>query len=312
MAQYTHSKADLSTKLKLWVNSIRNSIIAINALEVVFAVSTGLAANFLTTTQWKDGGWIVTFIVSLLVYVVLKVINIVNSVKYPGSIVDELKAREELEENKKLFDRQNAVYEYIKGAVIGFNAITCKITDDDNDLCNQALKTGLNEVFANVANHSNVIFNAPLESDFTIGCYLDSYYTYPDEVSQRGVFIIKDDLDLNSCIPSDIMDIDNAQEATFEIQTSINICFNNASASETDFELSDRNYTIRTYPIYEVCCDNSIGVLFIVSQSGIEVPQDVADIIDIFNRIATNYLSRYNQCVWDRLEELRKRGNEHE
>ena len=63
-----------------------------------------------------------------------------------------------------------------------------------------------------------------------------------------------------------------------------------------------KNYTFITSPIPTVCEDGSTGVFFMIFEEVSTLPPDFENLTNIFSRLFSNWLCRYNECISSRCE----------
>lgn len=308
---------ELLKKLAEWIKVIQAAILGTIIIETILVIFIGIASNKINGTfnHWYG---ILTF--CSLFYIFLLVIKTAYQLKFPSSIVEELISKKELEEKILLLDRQKAINGYIETAIQGLNKQTCsfQISDDVGHLCDQVLEVRLQELLEPVISYTDVILDTSTEKKFTIGIHLDAYQKFPNDynqitvveneygtyvedwelISDRGILILKDELYLSELFPKNLLEIERVDGATYEVQSAIKKTLNNLNFNFHNFNFQNRDYTIISSEILEVCSDEYVnGVLFIVFKKGIILPNDVSEILSIFNRITANYVSKYNSCI---------------
>lgn len=316
----------LLNKLKDWIKVIQAAILVIIFIEGFLVIIIGVASNKLEVTF---NYWTGILIFCSIVYLSLLVIKAAYQIKFPSSIIDELIAKRQLEEKNKLFDRQKAINEYITTAIQGLNKQTCVIADDGNNLnlCDQELKERLTDLLQPIVSYTDVILDTSTEKKFSIGIHLEFYQKLPKnydetkiiddesgpeittlDTTDHGILILQDELNLSSLLPKNLTDIKEINGASYEIQTAIKRTLNNSAFDSHDFNYQGKEYTIICSEILEVCSDDyANGVLFIIFKKGIEYPKDVPEILQIFNRVTANYVSKYNDCINQRIISVKKK-----
>ncbi len=254
----------------------------------------------------------------------LVVIRGLYQLKFPGSIIEELQSKRELEEKNKLLNRQTAINEFINTAIKGLNTQTCNISvqDTTKHLCDKALEVNLKGLLHPVVEYTDVILDTSTDKQFTIGIHLDAYQKFPEDYSQvvlkqvdegytfenwepvtdKGLLILKDELNLTHLLPKGLVDIERINGTSYEIQTSIKRTLNNLTFDKHQFVEQGINYTIICSEILEVCSDDYVnGVMFIIYKNNLQLPTDISEILKIFNRVTANYASKYNSCIMDQI-----------
>jgi hypothetical protein len=196
------------------------------------------------------------------------------------------------------------------------------VQETTRHLCDKALGENLQGLLEPVVEYTDVILDTSTDRQFTIGIHLDSYQKFPDNyndvqlkkieegytfedwepVSDRGLLLLKDELNLSHLLPKELLDLDRINGPSYEIQTSIKRTLNNLVFDQHHFADQGTNYTIICSEILEVCSDNFVnGVLFIIYKNSLPLPSDIAEILKIFNRVTANYASKYNSCIMDQI-----------
>lgn len=308
-------------KLKEWIKVIEKALIGTIIIEAILVIVIGIASNKIDKTFNLWAG--ILFSCSV-VYVFLVVIRGLYQLKFPGSIVEELQSKNELETKNKLLDRQKAINEFINTAIQGLNKQTCNINSHNSNehLCDKELEVRLTELLNPIIEYTDVVLDTSTDKKFTIGIHLDAYQKFPidytqiqldkiedayyiknwDLVTDKGILILKDELNLRYLLPKNLLDIERASGSSFELQSSIKRTLNNLNFDKHQFTEQNTNYYIICSEILEVCSDDYVnGVMFIIYRNDIKFPTDVPEILKIFNRITANYTSKYNSCIADEI-----------
>ncbi|MCL9770195.1 hypothetical protein NAT47_07180 [Flavobacterium sp. HXWNR69] len=319
----------LLDKLREWIKVIQAALLGTIIIEAILVIVIGIASNKINDTF---DHWTGILLACSVFYIFLIVIKAAYQFKFPSSIVDELISKRQLEEKNKLFERQKAINEYINSAIQGLNKQTCSIDTvaDNEHLCDKELEVRLTELLQPIVSYTDVILDTSTEKKFTIGIHLDAYQKFPsnyeeveinevewgvyisdyDPISDKGLLILRDELELLEILPKNLVDEERISGAAYEIQTAIKRTLNNLTFNTHDFSYNDKKYSIICSEILEVCSDDYVnGVLFIIHHQGISFPTDVSEILGIFNRITANYVSKYNSCIVDEIISKKKKNN---
>lgn len=312
---------DILNKLKEWIKVIEKALIGAIVVETVLVIIIGVASNKVDKTF---DIWTSILIFCSLIYVFLVVIRALYQLKFPGSIIEELQSKRELEEKNKLLNRQTALNGFINSAIKGLNKQTCNITvqDTNKHLCDQELAVNLKGLLQPIVEYTDVILDTSTDKQFTIGIHLDAYQKFPEDynlvqlrqvedeytfdnwepVTDKGILILKDELELSHLLPKELVDIERINGTSYEIQTSIKRSLNNLTFDKHKFTEEGINYTIICSEILEVCSDDFVnGVMFIIYKNNLQLPSDISDILKIFSRVTSNFASRYNSCIMDQI-----------
>lgn len=221
---------------------------------------------------------------------------------FPVSILQHLKATEELKNLRELYSRKNKIYEYIDNSIQSLNSNTCPIVGlPENDLCHQDLNSGLIGVLSDLIERPNYFLNVD-ETKFSVGIYLENVN---DKNSALGnlesiekFFIFRDDLNLRDLFPESLFNMDSDEEGYFQIQTCImeSIKFDKYICKK--LSINNSNLTIVCSPITNVCEDcPPEGVIFTIYEEDKKCSPDMENVFQIFGRIVSNWISKYNDCI---------------
>ncbi|WP_200813872.1 hypothetical protein, partial [Hymenobacter roseosalivarius] len=155
----------LLSKLSEWLRIINTAIVGITVFEAILVVIIGVASNNINSTVFQ---WILGL--SVLIYLFILSVRTFYVTKFPGSIVEELSAKKELEELKDTSSRQIAFNRYIADSINLLNSQTCalEVGETNNHLCESGMKSGLEKLLKPVISHTGFIIDST-ESDFTVG-----------------------------------------------------------------------------------------------------------------------------------------------
>lgn len=318
----------LLNKLNDWIKVIQAALLGTIIIEGILVIVIGIASNKVVDTF---NHWAGILIACSLVYIFLLTIKAAYQFKFPSSIIDELISKNELKEKNKLFDRQIAINEYINSAIQGLNKQTCyiDIPNDGEHLCDKGLEFSLTELLQPIVSYTDVILDTSTEKKFTIGIHLDSYLKYPNNydeitieetafstsisdwepITDKGLILLRDELELKTILPKELVDKARNIGASYEIQTAIQRTLNNLTFNTHDFVYNENKYSVICSEILEVCSDEYVnGVLFIIYNKGIRFPTDVPEVLRIFNRITANYVSKYNSCIFNEIISKKKKN----
>ncbi|TCN59619.1 hypothetical protein D0809_06845 [Flavobacterium circumlabens] len=221
---------------------------------------------------------------------------------FPVSILEHLKASEELQNLRNLYSRKIKIYEYIDNSIQSLNSNTCPILGgSENDLCHQDLSSGLLGVLTDLVERPNYFLNID-ETKFTVGVYLENIHDRNSKIgelqSSEKFFILRDDLEINDQFPESLFNMESEEEEYFQIQTAIMESKKFDKYLCKRLTLSTRNLTIICSPITNVCEDcPPDGVIFTIYTEEKQCSPDMENVFQIFGRIVSNWISKYNDCV---------------
>ncbi|RUA28483.1 MAG: hypothetical protein DSY77_15975 [Bacteroidetes bacterium] len=303
--------------LKKLLNHLKNYALVTIAIEVICTGLIGLGASKVTDFF---SAWSLLMIFSSIILIVILSYKYYYLKDFPSTLIDSIKNDFQSQSLESDFSRISLINDSIAKSLISLNAQTCQLEDQasglehlhdepvENKLCDQGLQNGLiNLIQSFLKNLHNIVESG--QSKFTVGIYLDWYNEIPKEGSgslgeyyKSGTFILKDDLNLGSEISSEIFNAEGLTGVSLEIQSWIKACFNNGKAQFHN-KLRERNdLSIYANNIPVVCSeDDSSGVLFIVGDKMEDIPNDFNEVTRIHNRIISNWINKYNDCIRQRI-----------
>lgn len=321
-----HSK--LLIKLEKWINVVQKAIIATVIFETILVIIIGVASSQITN---QFGLWFGIMIFCSITYLVMVGIRTIYQVKFPGSITEELIAKKELEKNNKTLSRQKTINSYLNQVIKQLNDQTCIIGESENkNLCDEELKDRLIGLLSTVLNNMNIVLNSTESHSTTVGIYFTYYQKFPsdyskitllddenddlyihpyDEISDSGIIILKDELDLAKFLPKQLIESQTEKNEALELQTTIIKSYNNNSFLTHSFKSGGVDYTVICSEMPEVCSDSPTGVFFIITQGKYNYHKDLPYTLKIFNRLISNYVYKYNSCI---TEEIKHKKQKHE
>ena len=313
---------ELYGRLKKWISIIQKAIIATVIVEGVLVIIIGIASNKIGE---KIDVWVGILVFCGLLYLLLMVIRTVYQLNFPGDIADELQSKSKLEEYDKSFSRQKIINEYINQTVKSLNDQTCTTNVGiDPHMCDEELQVRLKDVLKPVISNTNTILNAYDVNKFTIGVHINFYRNEPsdyskinlvpaednmvsidnwDDIDDKGILMLKDDLNLEfSLIHKGLLDSEHETQQSLEIKSAIHKSLMNVEFVKTQFNYEDKLFTLICSDMPMVCSDtDASGVMFIVMEGDYEPIEDLPYLLRIFNRVAANYIYKYNECVFNRV-----------
>lgn len=308
----------LLEKLGTWIKVIQNAILGTIVLEGILVILIGVASNKVTD---EFNLWLGVLIFCSILYLLLAGLRAVYQIKFPGSIVEELDSKRKLELNEHTLDRQKLINDYINQVIGKLNSQTCIIgLQGDENLCDQELQVRLNDLLNPVIKNSNIILDSPKAQSITLGLYLSFYRKFPrnyndlkyieidddridlhqdshELITDKGILILEDDLNLIRYLPKDLLENNDVQGESLEIQSTIRRSFNNNQFFRHNFVSEGNNFTIICSEIPEVCSEDPTGVMFVIVKADCVCPDDLPYIFKIFNRLTSNYVYKYNDCI---------------
>lgn len=118
----------------------------------------GQLINDYSTNHFNLTLVIITFI-CICVYLYLEIKQKNKDKKFPITILDHLKAVEELKKLKEIYNKKSILYGFINNSIITLNSNTCPLPNYNDNLCDQKLKDGLQNVLNDLVEHPQTILN---------------------------------------------------------------------------------------------------------------------------------------------------------
>lgn len=310
---------DLYNKIQDYfqVDKTDKILIAISkgALLLLCGAYLGLLIHELSSTpQVFDVSHLAIFLVSLMAFVYLEVRRLNKEKNFPVTILDHLKATEELKTLSTAFSRKLKIDEYIDKAVRALNLNTFPATPEpEGTLAHKDLKTGLYRILIDLIEKPHYIL-AVDKSKFTFGMYIKEVYNPKLEIADKNeqFFIFRDDLVLKELMPARLYNITKKNEDQFLLQTSIIETLNFNKFVCKKIFLNQRPHTIICSPLPNVFEDTPPdGAIFGIYE-GVEYgPADLENILLIFGRLVSNWIYKFNEAVQREKRGLTNGQHEH-
>lgn len=298
------------SKLKKWVKVIQSSIIGVKILELALVVMIGVSTELAFGDNSSKDIWGGILAVVAILYLLISIIQIAYNYHFPADVVDELEAKFDLQKTKKALSRKSEIYEYLSQSISELNNQTCIIKGGTDDaFCNSELAEKFRSVIYPLFIKTNSIFECN-NTKFTIGVFLNEHYTLPDltkglpkdigEVVDSRIVMIKNDFDLD--INIDLLTDNKATGFLLQLKQSIEVSFANQQYHCADLKDETGAYKFFAIDIPQVCgVGEPQGVMFILAEKICE-PDDIEQILDIYSRLVSNLISKYQDCIIDKLE----------
>lgn len=228
-------------------------------------------------------------------------------------VVGELKATLSLQNIKAEQTRKQFVTGSITQSLTALNNQTCYFNapNKQNLFCEKGIESGLLQVFKSYVHDTSAMLGAA-NSTYTIGMYINGFFQFPNDYGKvksypyagSDMFVLKDDLGLSSFMVKDILKNEDLFELSFFFQTQFLDSFKHGKFVKKDFLWKEKDYTIITAPVPTTNNEGAIGIFFIISPQLSVIPEDIPSEISIFNQIFSNWLAKYNECVFDCCESM--------
>jgi len=282
----------------------------ISIFEVIIVIVIGVAASNITTTNFeKVSFW--TLIACGLFYILIKIFFFTFNRQVSETPIDELEAKCELEKIKCRLTKQDSINKVISQSLHMLNDRTCFLTSDDyaeertQHICEQNLKDGLTDLLKPFMKNIPIIFDTN-NLKYTLGIFVERFFhigTDNQLECNDHIVVLNDDFGLEKDIHAQLYSQKNIKGISLEIQSVILKSYNNNQYIEELITIGDKKLTMLSSIIPCVCSGKGQdGVLFIICEP-IELKiSDVESTLDIFNRIITNWLSLFKNCVFRKSE----------
>jgi len=201
----------------------------------------------------------------------------------------------------------------MKETIAKLNVQTCVLDGGGQaNFCDSGLQEGLSSLLKSLLNSLGDILEQ-YTVKFTVGFYINQYegLSKPGDEMETGILIVRDDLKKwGDTIVKELIDKDVSQES-LAIKSAILTSWKDSDLVHRTFESGNDNLSIICAPLPWPCeSDTSLGAMFIITSPIEKLPVDTSVCLAIFNIIAANFISKYNDCVSHRKTELagRKKG----
>jgi len=182
-----------------------------------------------------------------LIYLSFLFLKTLFNKTYPGLITEELKSERELGELKKRFERQQTIDSFLIMTLERLNTQTCAINDrDDTHLCDKGIQEGVYHLIEPIIDNINFILDT-INTKFTIGIFLKSYRSLTKDELESGILTLDDKLSQNEFVVKDLLELSNAKDEQFHIQTALRNSFNN-------YEFVKHEYIIKNLQLLVLRC----------------------------------------------------------
>ena len=293
-------------KFGKWIEVIQKSILVFAGIETLMVIIIGIASSNIYHEKYSNI-WLGILVILGLLYLILTIIKIAYNKTFPSSLIDELKAKKELETANESIDRKDAINSYISNTILDLNKCKCT-TPKPNE--NTDWKLDSDEDFINgiksLTNTLNSVLNVLLNTStikFTTGLYVDYFRGFNHEntpESNKGTFLIRDDFELNKTgTIRNLMENNGISDIGLDIQNAIKISYNNGQYHVQ--ELKNKNEVKAII----ICANiqnlktpkNQKGVLFIITKPLESTPEDIESVLKMFTNIISHWLDLYEHEV---------------
>jgi len=302
--------------VKIFSNSSYGLII-INTLAVVFI---GLASS--QVDKW-DSPW--TLIIAFCGLVVLAIDILMSSafriapVATVDAVINTLKGNR-LEND---YARALLINRAIADSLIALNSQTCNlsgepyydINGDSEHFCDEGLEMGLQHILSPLSDTIHqTTKTSGLGLDVTIAVFLKNMpvATVMEEGqiqidSHNELAVIKDDNNSwRKCLSDSLISKKTPKGFKLELRQIKDRCFSNITFERNVIKKEGTAYTVMTSPIPVVCNESSVKGCLIILMRGVHPsPEDLKDVLSIYNRIISNWVAKYFDCFEGQHKEIK-------
>lgn len=292
--------------LENWIQIVQKSILVLAGIEVLIVLIIGVASNNIGSDNIHSSIWLSILFILGFLYITITLIKIAYNKSFPISIVQELVAKEELQLSKQEVSRKDAIHNYISNTIIALSNCKCEIptqnelsnwkSDSDKDFLN-----GAKSVFSIFNSVINLLLNTT-NFKFTIGIYIESFRAIsrdnlPEE--NKGIFLVRDDFELDkSGIIRDLMDSERPAGIELEIQNLVKVSLHNGLYKTKKIKVRQgRKVLLICSNIKDLKKNEQKGVLFIITDTVENLPDDIEAILKVFTNILSHWTDLYEHEV---------------
>lgn len=287
----------LLTKVRSIVRLVQRTF---GIMEAILSLFYGALLGTVFSNYEEGPWWIITGVAASIIYLPLLIIKVRTQWILPDQIFEHLEAKIELNAIKQELARKEAIDGFIDQAIKTLNSATCKISSIEDALCESAMSDGISAVLSPLINRTQIVLDCNT-AKFTVGALVRHYQKSngePEDVIEW--LILRDDVGLGQEITTNPWSTRFSTGTALQIRQAFEIVLNENRIVECPLILKENTFQIVCSPIPLVCNESiSGGVLCIIQECTKPPPKDVANILLIFGRIAANWLSKYDECIWN-------------
>lgn len=304
-------------KFGKWIDVIQKSILVFAGIETLIVIIIGIASSNIYHEQYSNI-WLGILVILGLLYLIMTIVKIAYNKTFPSSLIDELKAKKELEIAKESITRKDAINSYISNTILDLSKCKCttpKPTEDtdwklDSD---EDFISGIKSLTSTLNSILNVLLNTSTIK-FSTGIFVDYFRGFNHEnspQSNKGTFLIRDDFELNkSGTFRDLMENNGISDIGLDIQNAIKISFNNGQYHVQELKTKDEVRAIIICANIQnlKVTNNQKGVLFILTKPLESIPDDTESVLKMFTNIISHWLDLYEHEVVSRQIDIMGEG----
>ena len=260
--------------------------------------------------------WFGVLVFSIIVFASLNIFKYFNEKNFPKLLIENIENEINKESLSKSFARKSLINDAIASTLIALNDQTCKLTDQaaryyvseeeiSNRMCEKDIEDGIFNLLRPFINNLHLVLES-FNSKYTVATYLkDIASETPNQDGieyNTGIFVIKDDLGIRNSLAHDLLERSDLKSEKQEIQNILRLSLNNNRFGKGKFQIGDEEFHLLSSTIPIVCDDEHPDGLFMVVGKDLDyIPNDTEEIFRIFNRVLANWISKYNECVHNRI-----------
>lgn len=299
--------------LKNWIDTIMKIGPYVIVFEVIIGAIMAVASSQVKTV---DSLWFGILIFTIIVFVAVNVFKYCNEKNFPKLLIENIENEINKDNLSKSFARKSLIDEAIASTLVGLNDQTCKLTNKanpnyfteeemSNRMCGKDIEDGVFNLLQPFITNLHLVLES-FNSKFTVATYLQDIASETPEQDgiefNTGVYVLKDDLNIQSSLIFDLLERTDLKSEKQEIQNILRLSLNNNRFEKGKFKVENEEFYLLSTTIPIVCDDNHPYGLFIVIGENLEnIPNDIEEIFRIFNRVLANWISKYNECVYSRI-----------
>jgi hypothetical protein len=269
-------------------------------MEAVLSVFYGALIGTVFSNYDKGWWWIIAGIAASAIYLPLLIIKVSSQWILPDQIFEHLDAKLELNNIKQELARKEAIDGFIDQAIKTLNSATCRISSEpDEALCQSAVADGLADVLSPLINRTQIVLDCNT-SKFAVGALVAHNFQAGEELDYKNDWLIfRDDVGIKQDVSNDPCYLTSATGIALQFRQTLETVLNENRLVECAVKIHNQTFQLIGGPIPLVCDEKvSNGALWIVRECLQPPPHDLGNILLIFGRVVANWLSKYDECLW--------------
>ena len=302
-------------ELNTWIRQIRKYSIWVIIIEVLCTICISLGASQIEIFL---SPWSILIVFSAIIFTVVLFSRYSYLKHFPITIVENIKKDFDAKTLEQDYSRITLINNSVANSLISLNSQTCQLqvevddeipySDEETRLCSKGINLGLGSLLSDFLKNLHLISEAS-DSKFSVGVYLNCIYKLPGsrgaddfETCKSGTYLIKDDLQLSEFIIEELFELSGATDSKLELQNCLKTSYNNNKSCNNSIKFKEKQYMIYCNVIPLVCSEEDpSGVMFIIGDKMNKIPNDFDDVTKIHNRIVSNWVNKYNDCVFQKI-----------